>query len=197
MSTVTKGTEFEDRVHDAIADELAAGKLGLNPGTAKLYKRKGYYSRDRDSDIVLDISIEVWLPSAPNWSFLWACECKDYNKSIPVDDVEEFKAKLDQISGANRKGIFATTGSLQASALKYAASHGIGVVRLLPSDQVEYVLYNMTSDMNPYQLKPQMVIDALLNQGYVGRNNDFFGVIGNHILSDWRGVLLRSLQPLS
>ena len=39
-------------------------------------------------------------------------ECKDHSGSIPVGRVEEFKAKLDQISSANRKGVFVATGEL-------------------------------------------------------------------------------------
>lgn len=61
--------------------------------------------------------------------FLWICECKDYTHAVPVDDVEEFKAKLDQIAGKNVKGLFATTAGLQRSALAYARAHGMGVLR--------------------------------------------------------------------
>ncbi|UJB19194.1 MULTISPECIES: restriction endonuclease [Lysobacter] len=194
MSTAAKGTAFEDRVHAALAKELANGRLGLNPSTATLHKQKGYYSRDRESHIVLDVSIEVWLPSAPNWSMLWACECKDYSKSIPVDDIEEFKAKLDQISGANRKGVIATTSSLQSSALKYATAQGIGVVRLLPSNQVEHVLYQMSAGSYPDRLTNQMVLNALLVQHFKGRNNAFFGAVGNRIHDSWGSVLREDLR---
>jgi hypothetical protein len=93
--TIAKGNAFEDRVFQAIRRELDGDRLGLSPKLAKPFKRKGYYSKDRDDEIVVDISIEVWLPGADHWSFLWVCECKDYSGSIPVDDVEEFKSKLD------------------------------------------------------------------------------------------------------
>jgi hypothetical protein len=195
MSTVAKGTAFEDRVHDALSVELRSGRLGLQPDSARLHKKKGYYSRDRDSNIVLDVSIEIWQPSAPNWSILWACECKDYSGSVPVDDVEEFKAKLDQISSANRKGVFATTSSFQLSALKYAASHGIGVIRLLPDSQVEYVFYQMTaSGPHPDQLTSRMVLGALLQQSFTGRNNSFFGVVDNRIHGCWGSILRADLR---
>lgn len=83
-----------------------------------------------------DISLEFWLPGADQWSILWIIECKDYAGSIPVDDVEEFKAKLDQISGANRKGMLVVSGALQPSAFNYARSNGIAVARPLPREHV-------------------------------------------------------------
>lgn len=42
--------------------------------------------------------------------YSWVCERKDYGRSIPVDDIEEFEAKLDQIAGADKKGVIAATG---------------------------------------------------------------------------------------
>ena len=147
MSSVAKGNAFEDRVFEAVKRELADDRLGMSPTLARPFKKKGYYSKDRDSDITVDVSIEVWLPGADQWSMVWVCECKDYSGAIPVDDVEEFKAKLDQISGANRKGVMAVTGALQQSALKYAGANGIGIVRLLPDGQVRHVLYQITTAM--------------------------------------------------
>lgn len=93
MSAVAKGNAFENRVFTAITDELNGDRLGLSPKLASLFQKKGYYSRDRDSDIIVDISIEVWLPNADQWSLLWVCECKDYSSAIPVDDVEEIQGK--------------------------------------------------------------------------------------------------------
>ena len=195
MSTVAKGTAFEVRVQAAIARELYSSKLGFDPASATLYAKKGYYSRDRDSEIIVDLSIEVWLPNAPTWSLLWVCECKDYGGSVPVDDVEEFKAKLDQISGANRKGVMAVTGALQQGALRYAQANGIGVVRLLPDDQVQHVLYQLSINAPyPDRLTPSMVAQALVSPDYIGRNNSFFGVSSGYIHGSWQSVLGTDLQ---
>ena len=144
MSSVKKGNAFESRVSRAIKIELDAARLGISADHSQLYEKKGYYSRDRDDDIIVDISIEIWLPGADRWSMLWAFECKDYASAIPVDDVEEFKAKLDQIAGVNKKGIMVVSGALQKGALTYARSNGIAVIRLLPDDQIRHIFYQMT-----------------------------------------------------
>ena len=56
------GDEFEVKVYNAIEEILKAEKLGIIPKCAKLFHHKSYYSKDRDSDIITDISIEIYMP---------------------------------------------------------------------------------------------------------------------------------------
>lgn len=195
MSSVSRGNAFENRVFEAVKQQLLGDRLGLSPRLGRPFKKKGYYSRDRESDIIVDISIEVWLPDADQWSMLWVCECKDYSGAVPVSDVEEFKAKLDQITGANRKGLMAVTGALQPGALKYAHSNGIGVVRLLPDDQVEYLLYRMTPDMlyGGAHLDPTQFSRALTQPAFVGKNRDFYAIAEGQLFEDWHSLLKNTL----
>lgn len=195
MSSVAKGNAFENRVFAAITAELNNERLGLAPKSSFAFQKKGYYSRDRDSDIVVDISIEVWLPNANCWSMLWVCECKDYGSAVPVDDVEEFKAKLDQIAGANKKGVIAVTGTLQHGALNYARANGIGIVRLLPSDQVEHRLYFMTSATmeETSRLNPNEFYAALTVPGFVGKGRDFYAEGQGFIFGSWHPLLKEML----
>lgn len=136
MDSVAKGNALENKVFNLLQKELIEGRLGIIPSSAKVFQKKGYYSKDREKDIVVDISIEVWSPEAENYALLWVCECKNYNHSVPVDDVEEFKAKLDQIAGKNVKGVIATRNSFQSGSISYARNQGIGLVRVMPGDQV-------------------------------------------------------------
>ena len=85
-------------------------------------------------------SIEVFLPDRERPTLVWVFECKDYTASVPVDDIEEFHAKLQQIGEDNTKGTFVTTAALQKSAMTYAGSKKIGVVRLLPSGQISVLI---------------------------------------------------------
>lgn len=195
MSSVARGNTFEDRVFDAVKQELAYDRLGLSPSLAKPFKKKGYYSRDRESEIIVDISIEVWPPGAEYWSMLWVCECKDYSGAVPVSDVEEFKSKLDQIAGVNKKGVIAMSGALQEGALRYARANGIGVIRLLPDDQVHHLLYNMT--VETFEKMPALNSSefhrALTRPGFVGENRGFYSDFGGYIFGDWRSILRQML----
>ena len=115
---------------------LRNDRLCASPRSAKIFRKKAYYSRDRQAQIVTDVSIEAFLPERERPSLVWIFECKDYAGSIPVDDIEEFHAKLQQIGEDNTKGTFVTSGALQRSALAYAQAKGIGVIRLLPGEQI-------------------------------------------------------------
>ena len=135
MSATARGDAFEGRVYKALAEELRNERLCASPRNAKIFRKKAYYSRDRVANIITDVSIELFLPSRENPSLVWIFECKDYAGSVPVDDIEEFHSKLQQIGEDNTKGTFVTSGGLQRSALAYAKSKGIGVVRLLPASR--------------------------------------------------------------
>ncbi|HUI06137.1 MAG TPA: restriction endonuclease [Verrucomicrobiae bacterium] len=169
MNTVEKGDSFEERVYNAIADLLQNDGLGLSPKKCRLYRKRAYHSRDRGADIVVDISVEVWLPNSKQYSLLWVWECKDYSGSVPVNDVEEFYAKLQQIAGANVKGAMAISGAMQQSAFNFARSKGIAVVRLLPSDQVEWLIHLLTASMGSARLDPREFISAFTNPGHRGK----------------------------
>ncbi|AZC18528.1 restriction endonuclease [Pseudomonas sp. CMR5c] len=196
MSTVAKGDALEDETFMLIKKELEAGRLGISPSSGRVFKKKGYYSRDREKDIVVDISIEVWLPGADNYSMLWVCECKDYARSIPVDDAEEFKSKLDQIAGKNIKGVIVTRSSFQEGTVKYARSQGVGLVRIMPKDQVSWFMYCIMSGSAPIQnkLNPREFKLALSNEGYQAKERSFYSTYNGYIFGSWLELLRHSLS---
>ena len=104
-----------------------------------------YYSKDREDFIKVDISVEKYLGDkelVPP-SLIIVLECKDYKGYISVDEIEEFHAKLQQIGANNTKGIMVTSsGAFQKSAIKYAKSKGIGLIRIMPDSNVEFVLHS-------------------------------------------------------
>jgi Zn-dependent peptidase ImmA (M78 family) len=69
-------------------------------------------------------------------------ECKSYtNSNVPVSDVEEFYAKIDQVSGVNAKGIFVTDTDFQEGAFAYARSKGMMLIMVNFDDDYKVVLY--------------------------------------------------------
>jgi hypothetical protein len=103
MNTTAKGDHYEDRVYKVLQKLLQDDALIVSGKHSKIFRKKAYYSKDRDSDIVFDISIEAYLPGAENYSLLILIECKDYSSSIPVNDVEEFAAKVSQVGEHNTR----------------------------------------------------------------------------------------------
>ncbi|MGL6217485.1 MAG: restriction endonuclease [Lacrimispora sphenoides] len=116
------GEIFENDVYELVKQYV--DNLENSLVTFACFKHKPYYSRDRENDIITDVSIEVYINK-----FLFIIivfECKAYKKGIPVDDAEEFHSKLQQIGADNTKGIMiAKSGKYQSGTLKYAKSKGI------------------------------------------------------------------------
>jgi hypothetical protein len=128
---MTKGTLFEIQVADAVERDLASGNYGLDPTCSIVRRKPSYFSRDRNKNIVFDVSIEVCRRniSAPYWIWVW--ECKNYTHSVPVDDVEEFHAKLSQIGADRVKGSIITPIGFDIGAFEFAKSKGIGLWRFI------------------------------------------------------------------
>lgn len=194
MNTVEKGDALEDQAFDILQVELSKGRLGIDSASGRIFKKKGYYSRDREKDIIVDISIEVWPPGAQNYSLLWVCECKNYGHAVPVDDVEEFKAKLDQISGKNVKGVIASRNSFQSGAISFAKNQGIGLVRIMPHDQVTWMMHFMTSDTSgASRLNPQEFNSALSIERHQAIGRSFYSVYDGYIFGSWQSLLRNSI----
>lgn len=131
MDTVSIGDKFEKVCFVLISNALHKKELGLIPDQCKVFQKKGYYSKDRKKNIIFDLSIEVWPPNSENFTLLYIIECKDYSsKPIPVDDIEEFYAKVIQVSGINVKGVFITSNTFQSGAYTYANSKGMMLIEV-------------------------------------------------------------------
>jgi hypothetical protein len=129
---MAKGTAYEIEVAAAIEVELAQGNLGLDPALATVRRKPSYFSRDRKKDIVFDVSIEICRKgvSVPYWVWVW--ECKNYGHTVPVDDAEEFHAKLEQVGADRTKGTMITPIGFDTGTVEYARSKGIGLWRYIP-----------------------------------------------------------------
>lgn len=141
MNTVRKGDAFEDRAYSIIEMALQEQRLPLNPACCKIYQKRSYYSKDRESHIIFDLSIEVLPKGADRVHLLYLIECKDYSGTVPGSDVEEFISKMRQVTGANVKGIFITTGDLQPAAFNLLKNNNLMYIKV-KNDEPEIVLYN-------------------------------------------------------
>lgn len=120
---------MEDEVYTAVKTMIESGELGLTSECSRVYKHKKYYSAARRSDIVADVSVEITSRGADRPFFIWVWECKNYKQPVPVDDIEELHAKLEQIGADKTKGTLIATGHFQKSSIAYAESVGIDIAR--------------------------------------------------------------------
>ncbi len=147
MNTTRKGNKLEARVFALIERLISEDGFYITRDRCKLYPKRGYYSKDRGKDIVFDIAIEAFLPGHTTYSHLILIECKNHRRAIQVGDVEAFNSKMQQISGANNKGIVASTHSFQSGAIEFARSKGIGLLRYYDSSRFKWVLTRSPSTL--------------------------------------------------
>lgn len=145
MNTTQKGDALEIKVFNLLKAQIDADRFFARKECCRIFHRKGYFSAKRKANIVFDISIEISFPGATDYSVLILVECKNYAKTVPVDDVEEFFAKVEQVGEANTKGIFISNNALQSSALNYCKSQGMGVARYFDGQHLKWELQRTAS----------------------------------------------------
>ncbi len=101
-----------------------------------VYHQKVYRGRISQRDIKIDVSFDYNVAGA---NLLFLVECKCYNHSGPVDDVEEFHSKIDDI-GAH-KGIMVTAVGFQDGTIKTAKGRGIALALLTREHQDGELVY--------------------------------------------------------
>lgn len=190
MNTIKVGDALEDEVFKTFKKYLESGELGISSDCAKIFQKKGYYSRDREKDIKVDISIELWPPGSTNYSLLIVIECKSLAKGVPVDDIEEFKAKLDQIGGKNIKGIIVTRSVFQTGSKKYAENQGIALARAMPKNQVLWLMHMATScSLKLGRASAIEAEEALTLDSYKAKNCNFFALSNELAFKSWRELI--------
>jgi len=147
MDTTKKGDKLEEKAYQFFEEEISKGRFWCSKELCHIYAKKGYYSKDREKNIVFDVSIEIYLPGQETYSLLVLIECKNYNHKVPVDDVEEFFSKIQQISGANAKGIIFSSNAFQEGAFKFSKSKGIGLLRYYDRNQLDWILTRSPSSL--------------------------------------------------
>jgi len=169
LTTIQKGNQLEDRVYQLLENLIEQEEFYGNSKFCQLYKKKAYYSKDRDSDIITDVSIEVVLPNATKYTQLYIFECKNYGDTVSVDNIEEFSSKLSQIAGHNVKGIMITTSRYSEPGIRFANARGIGLARISDQDTLMYDINRKEVFGNPYNQRANILANLVqprsLNSG--------------------------------
>lgn len=140
-NTTKIGDEFESKSLGIIHKMIEEEQIGHLAKHLRIYQKKGYYSETRKKNIKFDLTIEFWPPGADNYSLIYIIECKSYSTSVPVNKVEDFHNKIQQVSGVNVKGIFISNSPLQEAGYNIAKS--IGMMFVLGKSEGDYniILY--------------------------------------------------------
>ncbi|STQ90893.1 ImmA/IrrE family metallo-endopeptidase [Iodobacter fluviatilis] len=158
INTTQIGDKLEDQIFNYFKEKIDSDSFYVKRTNCQIFKKKGYYSKDRGSNIIFDISIEIFYSDPDCYTSLILIECKNYSHNVPVDDTEEFFAKVQQVGPANSKAIIVSTAAFQSGAQNFARSKGMGLVRYFPSNEIKWILHR-----TPSQLITQKSIDITQN----------------------------------
>ena len=106
-----------------------------------VHHQRVYTGRVSKRNIKVDVSFNYTIADGADVLFLVECKC--YNHLVPVDEVEEFHSKIDDI-GAH-KGIMVTTVGFQEGAIKTARGRGIALALLTTEHQPGELTYVVNS----------------------------------------------------
>lgn len=140
LNTTQIGDNFEATSLSIIKELIIKKQFGIEE-QLKINSKAKYYSRDRQSDIEFDLTIEVWPPNARRYSLIYFIECKNYKNRVPVSKVEEFYSKIKQVSGVNAKGVFITNSPLQKGGLNFANNKGMMVIIAESNENYDIILH--------------------------------------------------------
>jgi len=139
LTTYQKGDVLEEKVYEILKKMLEDERFYVPGKNSKIYRKKKYYSREREADITFDISIETFLPGATEYSLLTLIECKNYGRSVQVGDVQAFSDSVKQVGSDGTKGIMITVTPFQKSAQKVAINRKMALARVNSSNELEWI----------------------------------------------------------
>jgi Zn-dependent peptidase ImmA (M78 family) len=129
MNTVLKGDKFEDIGIELIHKLIEEEQILINAKYIRPFKKKKYKCKSREGFVEFDYVIEIWPPNAERYSVAYFIECKDYKNRVGVNQIKKFHNDIEEVSGANAKGIFISKSLLQEGARSYAEANGFMVIQ--------------------------------------------------------------------
>ncbi len=191
---VNTGKAFELEVKEQLEYELASGDLGIQPECAKVVHRKSYFSQQRQKPIIMDVVVEFYRPGSDLPFLEWIWECKDYTNKVPIDDLEEFHAKLEQIGVHSKKGTVVCRNGFQESVLSYAQNMGLGLARMLPEGSLVRVQEAIRDDTISSELAKRSLTQE---PARIFFNSHFFGIsCSGEGTNSLHGMLVREFGDL-
>src|SRR5678816_78437 len=115
LSSYEKGDIHEAKTFEILKKMVKNERFYVSGKNSKIYRKRKYYSKDREAEITFDMAIETMMPGSLEYSLLTLIECKNYGDWVQVGDVETFSDRVRQVGG--HKGIMVTATPFQKLSL--------------------------------------------------------------------------------
>ncbi|MEG2299733.1 MAG: ImmA/IrrE family metallo-endopeptidase [Acinetobacter sp.] len=159
-----KGLIYENFAFNYFSALIEQHFFGFSPDQCRLTQQKPFFSKDREKNIFFDLVLEIFLPHQTEPFLIFVIECKNYNHKVPVDDIEEFASKIDQIRFQKISPICITTVGFQSGGLTFAKNRGITLWKVVQSSTIPDIILNRQKQRLK-DLQPEIKL-ALTNENY-------------------------------
>jgi Zn-dependent peptidase ImmA (M78 family) len=161
VNTVKIGDEFEAKSKKLIRKIIDNQELSITPAHCTVKEKVKYYSVKRRKDIIFDLSIEVKHPKADKPFLVCIVECKNLNKPVPVDDIEEFESKVSGIQEFQTKKIVIAKNDFQSGSYDVAKTLGITLINV-NEDDYKIILYKANKRLSEKEIRVEEEIENLI-----------------------------------
>ncbi len=198
------GKNLESEVAALVQSMLASGELPYREELVKFKPKAKYYSNTRKGYVDFENVLEVYvknnidvLDAQPTHVIFF--ECKDHGRNVEVGKVDEVVGRLNGSFGFNMKAYMVTRKGFAASAMTTAKSHGIGLIKIMPDENVEFFAYMVTSETFERSLRefPSRASVALRDPSYVSDGESFYAIDNGYVFSTLGGVIGKYLRDFS
>ncbi len=195
------GTDLEREVADLVANLLASGELPYRPELVRFRPKARYYSKNREAEVDFENVLEVYVKdnfgkddAQPTHVVIF--ECKDHKRELEVKLIDELLGRLTGGYGFNIKAYMVTRNGFQSGTLTTARNSGIGLIKLMPDDKIQYFAHLQTYDslersQREFPLRAQR---ALLNPHYVSDGERFYAADDGFVFSSFNRMMVKHLQ---
>jgi len=196
------GMALEEEVFGQLTRMLEGGDLGLPKHLCKLHRRKSYFSPSRGAEIDFENVIEFFLPAnfdQPDAqpALVLFFECKDHTtRNVEVGKIDEVIGRLNAPLGFQMKAYVVTRKGFAATAIRTAKTKGIGLIKIMPDDKVEFVAYFMTPDLMAkiQQGFARRTMQALQDPDYIAKHESWYGLDNSYVFSSLDQMILELLK---
>jgi hypothetical protein len=192
------GKQFESQVAKIVTKMVASGELPYRSELVRFKPKAKYFSRTRNADVDFENVLEVYVSgnfedvdAQPTHVIIF--ECKDHGRLVEVSKIDELVGRLAGGYGFNIKGYMVTRNGFQSGALATAKSNGIGLIKIMPDEKVQFLSHFVTYDMIERKNRefPQRVNLALQNPNYESDGESFYAVDNGYVFSSLLGVIAK------
>lgn len=138
-SSSAVGTKYEDKFYNSLSTIF--DNMPYKVDNCAFHRTKSYPSvLKKGRPINFENVVEVFrtpqdLAAGAQPTLILIFECKNYDKKIGHDEVDELYGRMRHVQGAALKGFIVSKKGFQSGALDTAKSLGIGLIRYLPTGQ--------------------------------------------------------------